>query len=109
MDWHVYNTTTMTANSSSGYSSMVTFVQQTSQATSYMPGAAILLSFWLVLFFALRAKGNAAKVCIATSSWAVTMVALLMYPLGIINSFTYVLAIAITPVSVLVLFLNDGE
>jgi hypothetical protein len=109
MDWHMYNTTMMTSNSSTGYNAMVTFVQQTSQATSYLPGVAILLSFWLVLFFALRTKGNPAKVCVVTASWAVTMVALLMYPLGIINSLTYIISIVITPVSILALFLMADD
>jgi hypothetical protein len=109
MDWHVYNTSALTGNSSTGYGALLSFVRETSSATSYLPGAAILASLWLVLFFALRVKGNPAKICMATASWAITMVALLMYPLGIIKSFTYILSIAITPISVLLLFLLEND
>lgn len=107
MDWHVYNTTAMTGNSSYGYSALLSFVRETSAATGYLPGAGILLSLWLVLFFVLRMKGNSAKVCIAAASWAVTLLALIMYPIGILSSFTYILCLAITPISVLLLFLLD--
>lgn len=104
----MYNTTAMTANTS-GYNSMLAFVRGTSIETNYLPGVAILLSLWLVLFFALRMKGNPAKVSIAAASWAVTMVALLMYPLGIINALTYIISLVITPVSILLLFLMDND
>lgn len=101
--------TGLTGTNTTGANSMLAFVQETSSQTSYLPGVYILVALWLVLFFALRAKGNPAKVCIATSSWACTMVALLLYPLGILTSPVFILFIALTPISVLMLFLTEGD
>jgi hypothetical protein len=109
MDWHVYNLTGFTNTNTTGFQPMLNLVQETSKNTSYLPGAMILVSLWLVLFFALRIKGNPAKICIASASWACTMVALIMYPLGILSPPIYITFIAMTPISVLLLFLMDTD
>jgi len=105
--YHAYNLTAFTTNSSTNI--MVVFVQETSKQVGYLPGAFILISLWLVLFLAMRARGSEPKVCLATASWAMTMVAILMYPLQIVNPTIFILAIMATPLSILILWLmSDG-
>jgi hypothetical protein len=61
------------------------------------------------LFFSLRMKGNGASVCVATSSWATCMVAIMMYPLTILDPIVFIIFVSLAPISMLVLWLTGGD
>jgi hypothetical protein len=109
--YHMWNLTAFTTptNYTTGSNSMLTLVRETSAQVGYTPGAAVLLSLFLVLLFALRLRNVSFRAAFAASSWATAMVALLMYPLQIINSTLFIICIALVPLSVLFLFIFNED
>lgn len=107
--YNMWNLTGMQSLNGSMQNALVVLFRETSRQTSYLPATAMMVALWLVLFFALRMKGNPAKVCIATASWVLTILALLIYPLQLISSGIYIAFLMLTPISVLALFLMGDE
>ena len=108
--YHLYNLTGMqvTGNSTAN-NMMLDLVRDTSSQTGYLPGVFILVSVFLVLFLALKAKGHTAKGAFAATSWAITVLSIIMYPLQIINWQLFITGIMLTPIAVLMLFLTGED
>ena len=85
------------------------FAQETSKLSSNMPGLFIILMIFIVLFIALKQKGYGVDKCVAASSWVTMVVALLMYPMQLINGYVYWVSIILVPFSILFLFLGSKD
>jgi hypothetical protein len=107
--YNMWNLTAMQNLNGSMTNAMLVMFRETSRQTNYLIGTSMMIALWLIIFFALRMKGNPSKVCIATASWALSLLALLIYPLQIIPSAAYIVFLMLTPLSVLALFLMGDE
>ena len=68
-------------------------------------GMFILTIMFLITFIYLMGKGYRKASCFATSCWVITILALLLRPLGLINSWMFWICIFATPVSIFFLWL----
>jgi len=96
------------ANVSNSTNSMVQFVQETSRQSGYLPGIYILSTAFIVLFVTLMGKGYGAKNCFAACSWVTMILAILLYPLHIIDGTIMVVFILLMPISMFILYLGGS-
>ena len=82
----------------------VALMQMTSQYTDYTPGLMILRALWFIVFFSLKIKGYATSGCFIASNLAFFVVALLLYPIGVISGGIFVFSIFLVMIGTFMLF-----
>jgi len=72
-------------------------------------GLILLLLVFAVFFIALKQKGYLTSACFAASCWMVSLSGLLLRPIGLINDYMWWVSLALTPVSIFILFIAHSE
>jgi len=85
---------------------IVSLFQYTSQQTNYLPGMLILIGLFVVITFALKVRGYRTSAVFTAASSANLVLALMMFPLGIINGQILVVSIALLPLAAFLLWLD---
>jgi len=106
--WNPYNFSGI-ANASNATNPLVNLVQETSSQTSFLPGIYILSTTFIVLFLTLIGKGYGVKNVFAACSWVTMILAILLYPLHIIDGTIMIVFIMLMPISMFILFLGGSE
>lgn len=86
---------------------IVKFIQYTSEKTSYLPGYAIILSVYFVIFLSLKIRGYNTASIFAACNFVNFVLVLLLYPFQIISGPVLVISIVLVPVSILMLYIID--
>jgi hypothetical protein len=94
------------ANASSS-DKMLVFVQQTSYATRMLPGTFILAAVFTILFLSLILRGEGTLKALTAASFAHCVLAILMYPMGIIFSAHFYIALIMPALAVLALWASS--
>jgi hypothetical protein len=100
-----YNISNITDGSGNVLVNMIRF---TSEQTNYTPGFILFLSFYIILFLALKVKGATTSASFAATNFAMFIVAVLMYPLGMIHGLVLVLSIVLLPISIFILYISSS-
>jgi len=100
-----YNLSNMTGSSGNA---LVNLIQFTSASTNYIAGYVLYITFFMIIFMGLKLKGNSTAGSFAASCFAMFVVTVLMYPLHIVSGFMLVVSIILLPISVFILFINQG-
>ena len=101
-----YNFSSIT-NSTNESNAFVNLMQTTSQQTGFAPGIYILTVVFSILFITLMGKGYGAKNCFAACSWVTMILAIIMYPLHIIDGVPMINFIMLMPISMFLLYIGD--
>lgn len=72
-------------------------------------GLILLLIVGTVFFIALKQKGYLTSACFAASCWMVSLSALLLRPVGLINDYIWWFSLALTPIAIFILFIAHSE
>lgn len=105
--YHLWNLTEFT-NSSSG-NAMLGLTRGVSNQLWYAPGIAILVSVFLTIVFILRQKGYSFLTSFAGASWVIMVLAILMYPVGLISGAILIGSVCLAPLSLFGLYLMSGD
>jgi len=100
-----YNLDNMTGRSGN---SLVNLIQFTSEQTNYIAGYVLYISFFLIIFLALKVKGSSTAGAFSASAFALFVVTVLMYPLHIVSGFLLGISIILLPISIFVLFISSN-
>jgi len=94
-----------------GTTDLATFINSVSQTTlgGNFIGLIVLIIVFCVFFLALKQKGYFTSACFATACWMVSLSALLLRPIGMINDYTWWVSLALTPLAIFVLFIAHSE
>jgi len=96
------------ADSLSGTDTFTSFLGYTSQQTNYLPGLIILMIVAFIIFFTLKIKGYSTNGTLVAVTFINFILAVMMYPLQIINGQTLVISILLLPAALVVIFLTDS-
>jgi hypothetical protein len=103
--YNAWNLTGLT-NISNGQNALVQLMTETSKQTNYMIGLGILISVYLVFFFALRLRGSQPIDANIATSFLCTIMAILMFAVGIISPIMLITFIILTPLSLLIAYFS---
>ena len=70
-------------------------------------GYFVLIIIFVITFASLKIKGYSASACFATGSWLITLTALFLRPMGLLDNYIFWVAILMTPIAAFVLFLSS--
>jgi hypothetical protein len=80
-----------------------------SSAYDFLPGFLILLAVYLVVFFSLKLRGYSTLAAWTSCNIANFVLALLLYPLGIISGQILVISIVLVPLSGMFLWMFEAR
>ena len=98
-----YNLTGIT-NYTTGSGAMLSLVRETNLLLGYWIGTGLLITIYLVLFFALRLRGTHPLVGFAACNWVNMVLAFALYPIGLVTSGVFIISIVLVPISMMMLY-----
>ena len=95
------------ANATNASNALTDLARVTSEQTGFAPGVYILVVVFSVFFISLMGKGYGAKNCFAACSWVTMILAIIMYPLHIIDGVPMIIFVMLMPISMFLLYIGD--
>jgi len=88
---------------------ILTFISEVNNTLNGVPSLLMLIAIYIILVLALIGKGfNPFKV-FASSSFAMMILAIILYPMELISGFTLILFCVLCPVSIFILWVWGGS
>lgn len=85
---------------------LLALIQQTSAATNYLPGTIILVIVFVIIFVSLKYRGVPTITAFTATAFAHMILALIMYPLQILNGIHFYTALVLVPISAFILYVG---
>ena len=90
-------------------STILTFISEVNNTLNGVPALLILIAIYIVLVLSLIGRGfNPFKV-FASSSFAMMVLAIILYPMALISGFTLIVFCVLCPLSLFILWVWGGE
>ena len=102
-----YNISSMTSSGNS--TNVLTFVENVNSTLNGLPMLLVMIAIYVVLFLALTGKGFNPFKSFAATSFAVMVLAFIVYPMELIAGKTLILFCILVPISVFVLWVWGGS
>ncbi len=102
MVYRYYNLTNLT--SAGNDTTILTFVKGTNDLLSGVPALLMLIAIYIVLILSLIRKGFDPFGVFASTSFAMMILSIILYPMGLISGFTLIVFCVLCPISVFVLW-----
>lgn len=106
MAYVYYNLTNLT--NTGNETTVLTFVGGVNNLLKGVPSLLILLAIYIVLILALIKKGADPYRTFAATSFAMMILAIIIYPMSLISGFTLILFCVLCPVSLFILWVWGG-
>ena len=87
-------------------STILTFVEGVNTTMNYVPATLMLIAIYIVLVLALRQFGM--MKAIAATSFAMMVLAIITFPMGLISGITLVIFVVLCPLSLFMLWVWGG-
>ena len=107
MVYRIYNLTNLT--SAGNDTTILTFIETTNTLLNGVPALLMLIAIYIVLVLSLIGRGfNPFKV-FASSSFAMMILAVILYPMSLISGFTLIVFCVLCPLSLFILWVWGGK
>ena len=106
MVYRYYNLSNLT--SSGNDTTILTFIETTNTLLNGVPALLILIAIYIVLVLALIGRGFDPFKVFASSSFAMMILAVILYPMNLISGFTLIVFCVLCPVSLFILWVWGG-
>ena len=107
MVYKIYNLTNIT--SSGNDTTILTFVGGVNDILNGVPALLMLIAIYIVLILALIGKGFDPFKVFASSSFAMMILAIILYPMELISGFTLIVFCVLVPFSIFLLWVWGGK
>lgn len=87
---------------------LINLIQFTSEQTNYTAGLVISITLFLIIFMALKMKGATTASAFSATSFAMFLICVLMYPVGIISGYILLISVILMPVSIFLLYMSHN-
>ncbi len=102
-----YNLTNLT--NAGNETTILTFIEGTNSILNGVPALLMLVAIYIILILALIGKGFDVLKTIAASSFAMMILAIILYPMNLISGFTLIVFCTLVPVSIFLLWVWGGR
>ena len=106
MVYRIYNLTNLT--SAGNDTTILTFIETTNTLLNGVPALLILIAIYIVLILSLIGRGFDPFKVFASSSFAMMILAIILYPMGLISGFTLIVFSVLCPISLFILWVWGG-
>lgn len=106
MTYLYYNITNMTSVGND--TTILTFIKGTNDLLNGVPALLILIAIYIVLILALIGRGSTPFKAFAATSFAMMILAIILYPMSLISGFTLIVFCVLVPLSIFVLWVWGG-
>lgn len=107
MVYTYYNLSNITAAGNN--TTILTFVGEVNTILNGVPALLMLIAIYIVLVLALIGKGFDPFKVFASSSFAMMILAIILYPMNLISGFTLIVFAVLSPVSIFILWVWGGK
>ena len=107
MVFRTYNLTNIT--NQGNQTTILTFVEGVNTELNGVPALLMLIAIYIVLILALIRKGFDPFKVFASSSFAIFVLVIMLYPMNLVNGFTLIVFSVLTPFSVFLLWVFGGK
>ena len=105
---YVYYNISANISNAGNNTSILTFVKGVNDLTNGVPALLMLIAIAIVLFLALHGRGIHPSRSLAATSFVSMILAMIMYPMGLIAGKTLILFCILVPISVFLLWVWGG-
>ncbi len=88
---------------------ILTFVSEVNTILNGVPALLMLIAIYIILILALIGKGFDPFKVFASSSFAMMILAIILYPMNLISGFTLIVFAVLCPVSIFILWVWGGK
>ena len=106
MVYTYYNLSNLT--SAGNDTTILTFVGEVNSILNGVPALLMLIAIYIVLILSLIGKGFDPFKTFAGSSWAMMILAIILYPMNLISGFTLIIFCVLSPISLFILWVWGG-
>jgi len=106
MTYVYYNLTNLTNTGNS--TTILTFISEVNNVTNGVPTLLMLIAIAIVLFLTLHGRGIHPSRSLAATSFVTMILAMIIYPMGLIAGKTLILFSILVPISVFLLWVWGG-
>ncbi len=107
MAYRIYNLTNLT--SAGNDTTILTFIEGTNTLLNGVPALLMLIAIYIVLVLSLIGKGFDPFKVFASSSFAMMILAIILYPMNLISGFTLIVFAVLSPISIFILWVWGGK
>lgn len=90
-------------------STILTFVEGVNTMLNYVPATLMLIAIYIVLLLGLISKGFDVLNAVAATSFAIMILAIIMFPMNLITGTTLIIFAILCPLSLFVLWVWGGK
>ncbi len=107
MVYRYFNLTNLT--SAGNDTNILTFVGGVNDILNGVPALLMLIAIYIVLVLALIGRGFDPFKVFASSSFAMLILAVILYPMNLISGFTLIIFAVLSPISIFILWVWGGK
>ena len=107
MVYRYFNLTNLT--SAGNDTNILTFVGGVNDILNGVPALLMLIAIYIVLILSLIGKGFDPFKVFASSSFAMLILAVILYPMNLISGFTLIIFAVLSPISIFILWVWGGK
>ena len=107
MTYVYYNLTNISSGGND--TTILTFVGGVNDILNGVPALLMLIAIYIVLILALIGKGFDPFKVFASTSFAMVLLAIILYPMNLISGFTLILFAVLSPISIFILWVWGGK
>ena len=106
MAYRYFNLTNMT--NAGNETTTLTFIKSVNTTLNYVPATLMLVAIYIVLFVGLIGRGFEPAKAFASTSFAMMILALIIFPMDLITGTTLIIFMILCPLSLFVLWVWGG-
>ena len=107
MVYRYFNLTNLT--NAGNETTILSFVSEVNTILNGVPALLMLIAIYIILILALIGKGFDPFKVFASSSFAMMILAIILYPMNLISGFTLILFCILPPLSIFILWVWGGS
>ncbi len=107
MVYRYYNLSNLT--NAGNDTTILTFIEGTNTLLNGVPALLMLISIYIVLVLSLIGKGFDPFKVFASSSFAMMILTIILYPMNLISGFTLIIFCVLSPISIFILWVWGGK